>query len=65
MPRFVECRPLEVSSPEWSDMLGIVPSFELCKLRDGATKTAVVWHRVGDVVTKAFTAAVELPPWVE
>jgi hypothetical protein len=62
VPRFVTCRPLEVSSLECSHMLGMEPELDLCKLRDGATKPAVVvWHRGGDVVTEALTAAVEAP----
>jgi hypothetical protein len=61
--RYVQaCRPLEVSSLGCSDMLGMEPELDLCKLRHGATKPAVVvWHRGGDVVTEALTAAVEAP----
>jgi hypothetical protein len=40
--RFVTCRPLEVSSLECADVLGVAPEVELCRVRDGATKTAVV-----------------------
>jgi hypothetical protein len=40
--RFVTCRPLEVSSLVCSGMLGVAPKLELCRVRDGATKTAVV-----------------------
>jgi hypothetical protein len=36
--RFVTCRPLEVSSLGYSDVLGVARKVELCRVRDGATK---------------------------